>query len=114
MSFTRTVAPAKPTNPTPRAPSNRLLASAPRRKKPYLLCDLNRADAGENCPAGMMPIADHLAAPGGIHDFGVALNPLGHFGVNRLRQQALRAITQDLRQNIATRGWNRCGRVVTL
>jgi hypothetical protein len=72
------------------------------------LRQVDRPDAGDQRAGRVMPVADDLpAAPGVIHNIGVELDPVGDLRFNRLPQQALRPVAQNLGQQITARGWNR-------
>ena len=58
-------------------------------------------------PRRMMTVANHLLASALVAKLGVLFDPRLDFRLNRLLQQTLRSVPQNLRQNVASRCWNR-------
>ena len=55
----------------------------------------------------MAAVANDLTSALVVQHFGMAVDPVGHLGVNRLGQQALGPVVQDLGQDIPARRRNR-------
>src|SRR4051794_16721740 len=69
------------------------------------LAHADRADAGHHLAFRQVPVTNHAAQAGGglqIHMLG---KEFGHLGLNRLRQQGARSVTQHLGERVGERSW---------